>query len=82
MHKSPSIIGQHMKMKVLICFDLPFVFCSLLLYIVHMETVCSAALSQKLENNFIPLANIFGLSVTTEKANAAFHLLLCLHVIT
>lgn len=62
-------------------FDLNFVFCSHLLYIVHIETVYSTALSQKLENNFLPLANIvFGLCGTTEKANAAFHLLLHLHV--
>lgn len=40
----------------------------------HRNSVYSTALSQKLENNFLPLANIlFGLCGTTEKANIVFH---------
>lgn len=62
-------------------FDLNFVLLSPVVHCPHRNSVYSTALSQKLENNFLPLANIvFGLCGTTEKANTAFHLLLHLHV--
>lgn len=59
-----------------LCFLLsPVIHCP------HGNSVYSAALSQKLENHFLPLANtLFRPCGTTKKASVAFHLLLCLHV--